>query len=82
MQIRPIRNDDELKWALSEVEQYFDNPPRPGTEEAERFDALTDIIEVYEDREYPIETPSSAEMLEVDMMINKKLLRNLACRSA
>lgn len=54
MDIRPIRNDDDLAWALSEVEQYFNNEPTPGTPEADRFDTLSMLIEAYEDKYHPI----------------------------
>jgi HTH-type transcriptional regulator/antitoxin HigA len=55
--IRPIRNDDDLAWALAEVEKYFDDEPEIGSEEGDRFDVLSDLIEAYESRHYPI-TPS------------------------
>ena len=42
--IRPIRNEADLTWALAEVEPYFIAPPRPGTPDADRFDVLTDLI--------------------------------------
>ena len=45
MKLRAIRTDADLDWALSEIEQYFDTPPAPGTEDADRFDILTDLIE-------------------------------------
>ena len=57
MDVKPIRNDADLDWALAEVEQYFDSPPAPGTPEADRFDALTDLIEAYESKHEPIDTP-------------------------
>jgi len=67
MELRPIRTDDDLDWALSEIERYFDVPPEPGTEAADRFDILTDLIEAYENREYPIEALDPMEKLKVFM---------------
>jgi HTH-type transcriptional regulator / antitoxin HigA len=61
--IRPIRTDDDLSWALAEVEPYFVTPPAPGTAEADRFDILTDLIEAYEDRQYPIQAPDPIDAL-------------------
>ena len=61
MELRDIRTDEDLDWALAEVEQYFDAPPQPGTLEADRFDSLTDLIEAYENRKYPIEAHDPAE---------------------
>lgn len=53
--IRPIRTDEDLAWALKEVSGYFDTPPAPGTADADRFDVLSDLIEAYESRHHPIE---------------------------
>ena len=61
MELRDIRTDEDLDWALAEVEQYFDAPPEPRTLEADRFDSLTDFIEAYENREYPIEAHGPVE---------------------
>ena len=72
MELRAIRTDEDLDWALANIEQYFDAPPAHGTEEADRFDILTDLIEAYERREYPIET------LKVFMDIKKKKQSDLA----
>ena len=72
MELRAIRTNEDLDWAIAEIEQYFDAPPAHGTEEADRFDILTDLIEAYERREYPIET------LKVFMDIKKKKQSDLA----
>jgi len=78
MELRAIRTDDDLDWALSEIERYFDAPPEPGTEEADRFDILTDLIEAYENREYPIEVLDPIETLKVFMVMRKKRQSDLA----
>lgn len=54
MDIRPIRNEDDLTWALAEIAPYFDAQPRPGTPEADRFDVLATLIEAYEARHHPV----------------------------
>ncbi|KAA0697408.1 transcriptional regulator [Neorhizobium sp. P12A] len=59
-EIRPIKNDEDLAWAIAEVAKYFDNPPELGTEAADRFDTLSRLIEVYEDERYAIEAPKPA----------------------
>ena len=38
--IRPVRTETEYDEALEEIERYFDNEPKPGTAEADRFDLL------------------------------------------
>ena len=63
MDVRPIRNDDDLSWALAEVSRYFDQPPAPGTPDADRFDVLATLIEAYEDRHYPIPEVSALDVL-------------------
>ena len=78
MKIRAIRTNDDLDWALSEIEQYFDAPPPPRTEEADRFDILTDLIEAYEGREYAIEALDPIETLKVFMEIKRKRQSDLA----
>ena len=55
MDVRPIRSDDDLTWALAEVEPYFVSEPAPGTPDGDRFDVLVQLIEAYEARHYPIE---------------------------
>ena len=51
--IRPIRSDDDLAWALAEVDPYFENEPEIGSEESDRFAVLCDLIEAYESRTIP-----------------------------
>lgn len=67
--IRAIRNDEDLEWAIAEVAQYFDDEPEPGSAAAERFDVLSTLIEAYEDKHYPIEAqdPVSAIISHMEM---------------
>lgn len=65
--IRPIRNADDLAWALAEVAPYFDAPPELGTPEADRFDVLSDLIEAYEDRFFPAGPMDPVEVLKAHM---------------
>ncbi|KQM33753.1 XRE family transcriptional regulator [Rhizobium sp. Root564] len=65
--IRAIRNNDDLAWAVAEVSPYFDNPPERGTPEGERFDILAALIEAYEDTHYPIDAPEPVELIRSHM---------------
>lgn len=65
--IRAIRNNDDLAWAIAEVSPYFDNPPERGTPEGERFDILAALIEAYEDTHYPIDAPEPVELVRSHM---------------
>lgn len=65
--IRPIRTDEDLAWAIGEIGRYFDALPEAGTAEADRFDVLADLIEAYENRTYPITAPEPVEMIKAHM---------------
>jgi HTH-type transcriptional regulator/antitoxin HigA len=60
---RPIRTDAEYEAALVEIEKYFAHEPKKGTDEADRFDLLTLLIEAYEDQHHPIGPPHPVEMI-------------------
>lgn len=76
--IRAIRNDDDLAWAIVEVSAYFDNQPELGTEEADRFDVLSTLIEAYEDEHYPIEAPEPIELIKAHMEMFGRTQADLA----
>ena len=53
MEVRALRSEEDYDWALAQIGLYFENPPKPGTPEADRFDVLADLIEAYERRAVP-----------------------------
>ncbi|CAH1677749.1 hypothetical protein CHELA41_24438 [Hyphomicrobiales bacterium] len=55
MEIRALNTEADYDQALVEVERYFLNEPTPGTADAERFTALVNLIEAYENQHWPIE---------------------------
>jgi HTH-type transcriptional regulator/antitoxin HigA len=57
--IRPIRTEAEYDEVLEEIERYFENEPKPGTQEADRVDLLALIVEDYERKSWPIEPPET-----------------------
>lgn len=57
--IRPIRTEAEYDEALEEIERYFENEPKPGTPEADRFDLLALVVEAYKRKRWPIEPPAA-----------------------
>jgi HTH-type transcriptional regulator/antitoxin HigA len=65
--IRPLRSEADYDAALSEVERYFENEPKPGTAEADRFDLLALVIEDYERKHWPIEPPDTIEAIRYCM---------------
>ena len=60
---RPIRTEAEYKAALAEIEKFFDDEPKKGTTEADRFDLLALLIEAYEEQRHPIGPPHPVEMI-------------------
>lgn len=78
MDIRPIRNQDDLDWALAEISPYFDNQPEPGTPEADRFDVLADLIEAYEDRHFPMPEVEPVDLLKAHMEATGRTQTDLA----
>jgi HTH-type transcriptional regulator/antitoxin HigA len=65
--IRPLHSEADYDVALNEIERYFENEPRPGTPEADRFDLLALIIEDYERRRWPIEPPDTIDAIRYRM---------------
>jgi HTH-type transcriptional regulator/antitoxin HigA len=65
--IRPLRNEADYEAALDEIERYFDNEPRKGTVEADRFDLLALVIEDYERRHWPVDPPDPVEAIRFGM---------------
>lgn len=78
MDIRPIRSEDDYRWALAEIEQYFDHEPARGTPDADRFEVLGDLIEAYESRHWPIDLPDPIEALHYRMEIGGLKAKDLA----
>jgi HTH-type transcriptional regulator / antitoxin HigA len=65
--IRPLRSEADYNAALKEIERYFENEPKVGTPEADRFDLLALIIEDYERRRWPIEPPDTIDAIRYRM---------------
>ena len=78
MDIRPIRTQADLDWALAEISRYFDNQPAPGSPDADRFDVLADLIEAYEDRHHPIPAMAPIDLLKAHMAATGRTQSDLA----
>ena len=76
--IRPLRTDDDLAWAVSEIEQYFISEPESGSADADRFDVLAALIEAYEDRQHAIEAPEPVDYLKAHMQMSGRTQSDLA----
>src|SRR5690242_10611563 len=65
--IRPLRSEADYDAALADIERYFENEPKPGTAEADRFDLLALVIEDYEKKHWPIEPPDPVTAIRYRM---------------
>jgi HTH-type transcriptional regulator/antitoxin HigA len=65
--VRPIRNEANYEAALDEIEEYFENEPKPGTPAADRFELLALVIEDYEEKHWPIDAPDPVEAIHYRM---------------
>jgi HTH-type transcriptional regulator/antitoxin HigA len=65
--LKPIRNKVEYRAALSEASNFFDDEPKRGSKEADRFEILLMLIEVYEAKHYQILPPDPVEAIKFRM---------------
>lgn len=65
MNIKPIRNDDDLQAAFRRLEGIFQ--AEEGTPEADEMEILVTLIEAYENTHYPIAPPDPVEAIEFRM---------------
>jgi HTH-type transcriptional regulator / antitoxin HigA len=65
--VRPIRTEADYDWAIAEVTKYFENEPMVGSEDGNRFALLTDLIEAYENKHYPIEAPDPVSLIKAHL---------------
>ena len=52
MDIRPIRNEEDRRAALAEIERLWNAEPR--TDDGDKLDILATLVERYEDTRWPV----------------------------
>lgn len=57
MQIKPIKTEQDYEAALRAVEPIFDNESTADTPEGDIFDIMCVLINEYENKHFPVETP-------------------------
>ena len=67
MNIHPIRNEDDYRATLREVSALVDADPAPDTEDGERLDVLTTLVQAWEARHFPIGAPDPVEAIKFRM---------------
>ena len=65
MNIKPIRTESDYQSALRRLEEIFDAPI--GTLESDEADILGLLIDEYEKKHYPIDTPDPIEAIKIRM---------------
>jgi HTH-type transcriptional regulator/antitoxin HigA len=63
--VRPIRSEEDYEAALSAIDALMD--ASPGTAEGDRLDVLVTLVEAYEDRHWPIDTPDPVDAIRIRM---------------
>jgi len=64
-QLRPLHSEDEYQDALAEVERLWDS--EEGTEDGDRLEVLTVLIDAYESEHHAIELPDPIEAIKARM---------------
>jgi HTH-type transcriptional regulator/antitoxin HigA len=54
MNVKPLHDERDYDWAISEVTRYFESKPKPGTDEGDRFEVLATLIKEYEDKHFEV----------------------------
>ncbi|MBV8769327.1 MAG: XRE family transcriptional regulator [Hyphomicrobiales bacterium] len=54
MNVKPLHNEQDYEWALTEISRFFESQPEPGTADGDRFEVLVTLIKDYEDRHYEV----------------------------
>lgn len=78
MDVRPIKTEADYTWALAEIERYFESEPEPGTPEGDRFEVLADLVEAYENRNWPVAPTTPIETLRAFMEMRSLTQSDLA----
>ncbi len=67
MRPKTIRNETDHQSALAEIERLMASSPTIGSEEADRLDVLSLLVEEYEKSAFPIELPTPIDAIKFRM---------------
>ena len=76
MDIRPIRTDADHAAALAAIDALWG--AAPGTEDGNTLDVLIDLVEFYEDRNFPIPKAEPIDVLKAHMEATGRTQSDLA----
>ncbi|MYC24292.1 MAG: ImmA/IrrE family metallo-endopeptidase [Gammaproteobacteria bacterium] len=63
--IRPIRSEEDYEAALARIRELMG--AQRNTPEGDELDVLTDLVEHYEDKQYPVDKPTAVNAIEFRM---------------
>lgn len=67
MKMKIIKTESQYHEYLEEVQSLLSRVPKPGTEDSERLELLTLLLESYENQKYPIEAPDPIDAIQFRM---------------
>ena len=83
MQIQPIHTEDDYQKALNRIEEIFD--AKPGSVEGDELEILGILVDEYEKKHFPIESPKPVEAIKFRMdqlgLEQKELAKILGSKS-
>jgi HTH-type transcriptional regulator/antitoxin HigA len=77
MKILPIRTKANYKSALAEVAKLVDLDPKVGTSNGDSLEVLSILIEEYESKHFPIESPNPIDAIRFRMEQNDLTAKDL-----
>ena len=63
--IRPIRSEKDYEAACARIRELMG--AQLNTPEGDELDVLTDLVELYEDKNYPVDKPTAVDAIEFRM---------------
>lgn len=67
MDTRPVRTEADYEAALREISALMADDPMPGTNEGDRLEVLTTLVQAYEAQHHPVPPPDPIEAIKFRM---------------
>ena len=77
MKISPIHTKANYKSVLAEVSKLVDLDPKAGTPNGDRLEVLSILIEDYESKHFPIDSPNPIDAIRFRMEQNNLTVKDL-----
>lgn len=75
MDIFPIRNDEDHRNAVRQIEQLWD--AQEGSEDFNRLDIIATLVDAYEARRWPMADLDPVDTIKAEMELNGRTLTDL-----